>query len=125
MLHVFNDAKRLTLTPHSFPSRMVAEILSTNFDRIDDQKSINTSDLQYLNPTAYRELLACIVETDKAAFCDKLMKSSAISMRCDGSVDRTQIDKIFVMAKVVHHGGAEICILWELMNVRNDGLKDY
>ena len=47
------------------------------------------------------------METDKAAFCDKLMKSSAISMRCDGSVDRTQIDKIFVMAKVVHHGGAE------------------
>ena len=28
-------------------------------------------------------------------------------MRCDGSVDRTQIDKIFVMAKVVHYGGAE------------------
>ena len=91
MLYVSNDAKRLTLTPHSFPSRIVAEILSTNFDMIDDQKSINTSDLQYLNPTAYRELLACIVETDKAAFRDKLMKSSAISMRCDGSVDRRKL----------------------------------
>ena len=74
---------------------------------IDHQKSINTCDLQYLNPTAYRELLACIVETDKAAFCDKLMKSSAITMRYDGSVDWMKIDKIFVMAKVVHCGGAE------------------
>ena len=84
MMHVFNDVKRLKLTPHSYPSRIVAEMLSTNFDMIDDQKSINTCDLQYLNPTAYRELLACIVETDKAAICDKPMKSSAISMRCDG-----------------------------------------
>ena len=105
MLRVFNDANRLTLTPHSFPSRIVAEMLSTNFDIINNQKSINTCDLQYLNPTAYRELLASIVETDKAAFCDKLMKSSAIPMRC--AVDRTQIDKIFVMTKVVHYGGAE------------------
>ena len=48
-------------------------MLSTNFDMIDYQKSINTCDLQYLNPTAYRELLACIVEADKAAFCDTLL----------------------------------------------------
>ena len=35
------------------------------------------------------------------------MNSSGISLRCDGSVDRTQIDKIFVMEKVVRDRGAE------------------
>ena len=107
MTHVFNDAKRLTLTPHSFPSRMVAEILSKNFDMVGVQKTLNTNELQYLNPTAYRDFLTCIVESDRDSFCERLVNSSGISLRCDGSVDRTQVDKIFVMAKVVRDRGAE------------------
>ena len=36
-----------------------------------------------------------------------LIKSKALSLRADGSVDRTQIDKIYVLAKSVdEHGNA-------------------
>ena len=107
LVHVYNDANHLTLTPHSFPSRMVAEILSINFDMESNLKVVSTNELQYLNPTAYRDLLNCIVESDKDSFCEKLINSSAVSLRCDGSVDRTQIDKIFVIAKIIEDGCVE------------------
>jgi len=47
----------------------------------------------------------CIVEADIINLKNKLKKCLAISLRCDGSVDRTQIDNIHVLAKVVTEKG--------------------
>ena len=64
--------------------------------------------LQYLTPSNHRELLECIVESERNSFLKKIVKDSlATSLRCDGSVDRTQIDKQFVIFKVVNKTGEE------------------
>ena len=53
MIHIFNDAKRLTLTPHSFPSHMIAEILLNNF---------GTQNLRLVQ-VSYNTLIPLLTET--------------------------------------------------------------
>jgi len=56
----------------------------------------------------HRELLECIVECDRKRVRDAIVNDRlALSIRCDGSVDRTQIDNIFVMGKAVTKSGKE------------------
>ena len=52
-------------------------------------------------------MLELIVETDKINVAQKLSRALAISLRADGSVDRTQIDNVHVMAHVVTETGLE------------------
>jgi len=59
-------------------------------------KTFATNDFQYLTPTLHPELLECTVECDRQRVRDAIVKDTfALSIRCDGSVDWTQIDKIF------------------------------
>jgi hypothetical protein len=111
MIHVYNDAKKLTLSSFSYPSRIVAARIANAF-KINDAsgllQNVGSKDMQYLTPKAHRELLACIVESDRTRMADTIYKDSlALSLRCDGSVDRTQMDKIFVIAKIVTTTGEE------------------
>jgi hypothetical protein len=68
-----------------------------------DDWSINDmpNDFQYLSPSAHREFLKCIVKSDRNSLASNMSNSLAISLRCDGSVDRTQIDKIYLVAKTI------------------------
>ena len=50
-------------------------------------------------------MLFCIVLSDKKTLQKKLLEALAVSLRCDGSVDRTQLDKIYIMAKLVSPTG--------------------
>ena len=100
MILVYYDAKRLTLSANSFPGRAVVAELSNKFKFNADINNYNPS-LQYLTPRNDRELLKCIVESERKQF------SEAISLRCDGSIDRTQIDNQFVLLKVVNKTGEE------------------
>lgn len=43
----------------------------------------------------------------KTAFIEVLKDSLAVTLRCDANVDRTQIDKTLVLAKVVSKPGEE------------------
>ena len=56
-------------------------------------------DLQYLSPNAHSEFLKCIVKSNRNSLASKMSDALAISLRCDGLVDRTQIDKIHLMAR--------------------------
>ena len=115
MLHVYHDAKSVTLSVHSFPSRVVVGELGNSFQYDCPVKSKPTLDLQYLSVNSHSEMLSCIVLSDKKTLQKTLLKALAISLRCDGSVDRTQLDKIYLMAKLVSPTvWQKMCFLWLL-----------
>ena len=107
LLHVYYGAKRLTLSANSFPSRVVVSRMEREFSFDDWSASDMPQDLQYLSPNAHSEFLKCIIKSDRNSLVLKMSDTLAISLRCDRSVDRMQIDKIYLMAKVVSKDGEE------------------
>ena len=108
-VHAYGDAKKLTLSAFSFPARVVistmASAFSWNCGKMTTEQDWN---LQYLTPASHKEFLQCIVQSHQEILAKKLTNDVlALSIRCDGTVDRTQIDKIYVMAKVVRGVGSE------------------
>jgi len=83
------------------------QIKKSQFNLLEPPKKIDIKegDLQYINPTTHNELLNSIVETDKPLLMNKLKTALAISLRVDGSVDRTQVDNIHVLAKIILKNG--------------------
>ena len=108
MLHVYNDAKKLTLSAYSWPSRIVASEIASCFSF--NQKE-NTSGFkmgfQYISPAHHRQLLKIIVSSHKEQLARSVTNALASSLRCDGSVDRTQVYKIFVMLKLISNAAEE------------------
>ena len=100
MLQVYNDAKKLTLSAYSWLSRIVAALMASEFIFNNEQYNISL-DLQYINPLCHRELLQIIVDSHRKALANTIKESFASSLRCDGSVDRLQVDKIFIMLTVI------------------------
>ena len=58
-------------------------------------------DLQYISPAYHRELLQVIVDSRRQTLANTIKEALASSLRCDGSVDRTQVDKLFTMLKII------------------------
>ncbi|XP_025190261.1 uncharacterized protein LOC112590884 isoform X2 [Melanaphis sacchari] len=113
MIHVYNDAKKLTLSGYSFPGRVVVSRYASNFQMNSNEFEMNNTDLQYLSPNGHRNFLECIANTDKSRVIDTILNTTlAISLRCDGSVDRMQVDKIYVLVKIINNdGSAELLFL--------------
>lgn len=107
LIQVYTDAKRLTLSAWNWPARYVASEASHAFSITNEGNTTippNVS-LQYVNNKAHLELMTCIVESDVGALKTKIDRCLSISLRIDGSVDRTQIDKIYVLAKIITSAG--------------------
>lgn len=105
---IYNDAKRLTLSAFSFPSRQLAFQIGQAFSiNNPDQnaKDVELLNLQYLTPICHAEILDCIVEVEHGLIEKKVNECLALSLRCDGSVDRTNIDKIYILAKLINADG--------------------
>lgn len=98
----------MTLSAFSWPSRFVSAIAGNNFDFNDSGKPIipSTINLQYVNPVFHLTLLSHIVKSDDG-FIKSLKNSIASSIRVDGSIDRTQIDKIYILLRTVAKDGSE------------------
>lgn len=104
LVHAYGDAKKLTLTGFSFPARVIISKQASNFlfnVEAYTNEDHQTHDFQYLTPAAHKEFLQCIVESHRHVFTKTLADVLALSLRCNGSVDCTQVDKIFVMANIV------------------------
>lgn len=102
MLSVYNDAKRLNLSAWSWPSRFVSFESGNAFDS-DAQTETTVPpqlSLQYINPPSHLKMLSTIVRSDEKKLIKKIQDCRALSLRVDGSIDRTQIDKIYVIAKI-------------------------
>lgn len=105
---IYNDAKRLTLSAFSWPSRQISYAIGNEFNINDpDQNAANVQnlDLQYLTPKCHSEILECIVMVENDFIHQKIKNCLALSIRVDGSVDRTNIDKIYVLAKLINEVG--------------------
>ena len=108
LILVYGDGKKLSLSANSFPMRVVTYRKSHSFSFNDPSQEVKLDkDLQYVTPASHLELLKCIVESDRQSLSQKIHNSIAISLRCDGSVDRTQVDKIYVLAKLITVSGDE------------------
>lgn len=104
---VYLDAKRLTLSAHSWPARFVACEASKSYDYERSEATIPANvNLQYVNPPSQLTLLTTIFDAERPNVINKVLNCQAISLRIDGSIDRNQIDKIYVMAKIVDPNGA-------------------
>lgn len=103
MISDYNDAKRLTLSANSWPSRVVAgqKAAKFHYNAADSAECNETFELQYVTSANHPLLMKCIVDAHSSDVFDKMSSARAISQRLDGSVDRTQIDKIYVLCKIV------------------------
>lgn len=116
MLEVFFDAKYLSLTEYSWPARHVVAFTSCEYDPTipsvhPDRTVPENINLQYVNPHGHAEMMTTIVEAHRGDFMEKLQRSWAVSLRIDGSIDFTHIDKIYVMAKVINFDGKSELVL--------------
>lgn len=105
---VYNDAKKLTLSAFNFPSRVVCAELGLCFDFNKPQKRdehMKKFNLQYVNPKSHAEILECIFDADLGNIKAKVENCLALSLRADGSTDRTNTEKVFVLAKIVNEKG--------------------
>jgi len=87
MIQVFIDAKSLSLSAYSWPSRVVAGEMAAGFDFNKPYLPYEASafDLQYVNPSFHRELLHTIVQAHVPTFINEIEANLAGSFRCDAS----------------------------------------
>lgn len=112
MIQIYVDAKRLNLSARSWPARYIANEASHAYNSsIQNSVVLNDIKLQYVNAPGHLELMTTIVESDRSQFVEKITNSLALSLRVDGSIDFTQIDKIYVMAKLINLDGSDELIL--------------
>lgn len=104
---IYVDAKKLAPSVYSWPARYVGAEAGRSFDYRDvNAPTIDPAmNLQYVNQTSHTSLVSVIIKADKPKMLAKLEKAVAASIRIDGSVDRTQIDKIYIMLKIITADG--------------------
>lgn len=106
LLQVYCDAKKLTLSANSWPPRYVAAKAGQSFDFNTTTSTIpDTIDIQYVNGPTHLNLLEVITRSYQSIFKETIANSLASSIHIDGSVDRTQIDKIYILLKIVNRNG--------------------
>jgi hypothetical protein len=87
---------------------------------------IKEGDLQYINPTTHNELSNSIVETDKPLLMNRLKTTLAISLRVDGSVDRTHIDNIHVLTIIITtNGDSELVLIGFKKHIQKGAIGYY
>lgn len=111
---IYGDAKKLTVSQHSSPARVAISEMAQQFSL--DKSSEFNMDFQYLLHREYMEILELIVESYKPVLLKLLENALALSLRCDGSVDRTAIDKIYNLVKLKTESGEERLVFWGVKN---------
>lgn len=108
LIQIYLDAKRLNLSAHSWPARYVAGEASHAYDSANQSKNLipDGIDLQYVNTHGHSNLMHAIVQSHRPEFQRKIKECLALSLRIDGSIDFTHIDKIYVMGKLANPDGS-------------------
>lgn len=103
LFDVYVDAKKLTCSAHSWPARFVGAEAGRSFKYNDkDAPTVSPSlNLQYVNKPSHLDFLTTIVQSDQEDFQEKVTNAIACSIRMDGSVDRSQLDKIYIMLVII------------------------
>lgn len=107
LLQVYTDAKKLTSSAYSWPARFLGSTAAHNFDFNSYSSTIPTdTNIQYVSPSDHLIFLKLIAKTHFKQFEEKIKTGRAFSLHVDGSVDRTNIDKIYILLKIVNHEGS-------------------
>lgn len=104
MITCFNDAKRVTLSAWSWPSRQISHEIAQSFASSGDC-TLNRSlefNFDYLTPHHHAFFIDAIVHTDLDNVRLSLRQSLAVSLRLDGSIDRGGIHNVFVLAHIAN-----------------------
>lgn len=97
-LQVYADAKKLTSSAFSWPARYIASEASNRFEFNANNATIPSYiNIQYVNPSSHLDLLTTITQSHREEFKKKIESARTYSIHIDGSVDRTQIDKIYIL----------------------------
>lgn len=107
IMHVYISAKQLTLSANTFPAGGAVGYAAAKFGFDNFDNKIFEQNFQYVTPTSFREFLEIIVQCDSLDFNKKISISLDLSLRCDGYVDRIQIDEMYSMVKAVSNTGSE------------------
>ena len=127
IISAYNDAKR-GLSAWSYPSRIIADKMGdeVNLSQPHQTYEPNLAELAYVSPTSHRDFILTISKVEKKR--RQLDRSPlAISLRCDGAVDRTNIDNKHLMMKIVTETGDEHTLYLgfaESKSLGADGLYD-
>jgi len=113
IISVYNDAKNLSLSAFSWPSRTVASQIASQYSCNEPFVAFQPSSfsLQYVSPASHRELLHAIVQAHLPEFRQYIDSVLALSFRFDASMDRTQRDNQFQLATVVDQNAEERTLL--------------
>lgn len=106
MIHAYGSVKKLTLSANTFPARIMMNNMANkfNFNNNSEESEYN---LNYVTPASFREFLEVIVQCHRPKLEQLFINSLALSLRCDGSIDKTQIDKIYTMVKTISKDGSD------------------
>lgn len=107
LLQVYGDAKKLTSSAYSWPARFVASEAANKFNFNSYSSTIPTDiNIQYVSPADHLVFPKLIAKTHFKQFKEKIEIALAISIHIDGLVDRTNIDKIYIILKIVNRTGS-------------------
>ena len=84
-----------------------------------------SSVFRYIIPSQHKAFLKCIVVADQDNVKSKLEKCLALSLRCDGSVDRRRIDNCHVIAKIINQEGKLEVLFLGLAEPKYRGTQGY
>lgn len=108
LMSTYIDGKQLTSSAYSWPARMLVneygQIYQINQPE-KNEEALQKLNLQYLTPNMHAELMECIVDVERNVVRKKIENGYALSLRADGSIDCTNIDKIYVLAKIINDQG--------------------
>jgi len=76
MIHVYGDKKKLILSAHTYPMRVITSELSSSFkfNHINEENNFDTYDFKYLTPDTHKDLLKTIVTSYRKQFSLEQMK---------------------------------------------------
>ena len=107
IIHVYIDARCLTSSAFSCPSRVVAAKFAHEFDYNQPFQPYTPSDfdLQYIRPPVVQELLRTIVSSALPKFKKEIHSCIVASLRFDASMDKMQRDHQYMLLNVVDENG--------------------
>ena len=107
IINVYNDAKCLTSSAFSWPSRVIAAKMAVKFDckKPFEPYTASNFDLQYIRPPIVQELLGTIVSADLPRIKHKIDSCIAASFRSDASMDQTQKDNEYMRLNTIKQDG--------------------
>ena len=107
IIHAYNDAKSLTSSVFSWPSRVAAAKIASEFDYNKPFQEYRSSDfdLQYIRPPVAQYLLRTIVSSQQPTLKKEIESCIGASLRFDTSMDKMQNVYQYILLNIIHENG--------------------